>query len=434
MERNLRHCSTGISSDKPCAAPAPGSDPSPLPPPNVPSTCPIAYPYSLETILANAEYRTLVDNSFTDLPNIHPLQLFDSDGHHGVHLTRSRLENTLAMVEEGAEVAFAFSDSSHLFASLFSSFPKSHVLFPSSLFTGIASVLPSAATQYGITYERVDVTNPAAVKECIERFKSNSANENRSLIFWMDCPSQPKVKVVDVTKLSTLAHTIIGNNRAFVVVDSTMATPALLNPLILGADACVHMSMHQLACQADAPGAVLALSSLPLAQNVAHYIRSYHENHEEDGLSPFDSWIVLRGLQTLNVRMRAQSATALAVAEYLQGHKAVKKVYYPGLVSYSQNKLANDLFHGRFGPSLSFQLKADESKQAELATMVVNRTTLFRKGCKSGGISGIEHCAAVDGPASTTLPNLIRLTIGLEDLGDIITDLDIALQTVLAKK
>lgn len=314
----------------------------------------------VETILASVGWR--FDHQ---APVVHPLALFESDDRHGCTL-RKHLEASLATIEKGSS-AFAFSSNHELLLSLLSCFPKAHLIIPDSVFQGVATVLAAAHAQWGITAERVTMVHHAAVKERLEASKKEHAE--RTVLLWMDSPSNPKAKVMDVPKLSKLAKSILGEDKCVVIVDSTLATPYLLRPLALGADVVVHSNARFMAGQ-PAEGSMLVLGHSHIAKHITPYIRNYHSESDK-GLNAFDSWLVLKGLETLSARMQAHSASAMAIAEYLSGHEGVLKVYYPGIITYAHQKLANELMAGRFGGIVSFTLKAaDEAKAAKTAQTV----------------------------------------------------------------
>ena len=341
--------------------------------------------------------------------------------------TRKLFEDAMTAIEKGS-LSMAFSSGMQAAMSLFCSFPHAHVIMSDDNYHGVVVLLTDVFSKWGVTFEKVDMTNHAAVKDRLDAFHKANATHKRPLLFWMETPTNPKCKVVDIAKLSKLVKTTIGEEDSFTVVDATWSTPYLVRPLTLGADCVLHSCTKYIGGHSDCTGGVLVLGH---SAAVTKAVPMLQTTHQVGGgvLSPFDSWLLLRGLRTLPVRMKTHCTNAMAVAEYLQGHKAVKKVYYPGLLTHPQHQLAGELMGGQWGGMLSFTVKADESKLEETALTVVKHVKLFMKATSLGGTESlIEHRASVEGKYGNTPKNLLRVSVGLEDIGDLIADLDSALE------
>ncbi|RYH16760.1 PLP-dependent transferase [archaeon] len=346
--------------------------------------------------------------------------------------TRKLFEDAMAAIERGSS-AHAFASGMQAAMSVFISFPHAHVMVSDDNYHGVVVLLTDVFSKWGVTFEKVDMTNHNAVKERLDAFHKDSAASHRPLLFWMETPTNPKCKVVDIAKLSKLVKSTIGEENSFVVVDATWSTPYLVRPLTLGADCVLHSGTKYIGGHSDCMGGVLVLGSSPAVSKVSPMLHTVH--HDGGGvLSPFDSWLLLRGLRTLPVRMKAHCTNAMAVAEYLQGHKAIKKVYYPGLLIHPQHKLASEMMGEMYGGMLSFTVKAEDSKLEETAMKVVKHVKLFKKATSLGGTESlIEHRASVEGKYGATPKNLLRVSVGLEDIGDLIADLDSALEAATGK-
>jgi cystathionine gamma-synthase len=234
-------------------------------------------------------------------------------------------------------------------------------------------------------------------------------------VVWVETPSNPLLRVVDIAALSGIAH----RAGARCVVDNTWATPLLQRPFALGADVVMHSTTKYLGGHSDLLGGALVVRA---DDDYAARLRALQ------GLggavpSPFDCWLLMRGIRTLPWRMRGHCANALAVARFLAGHPAIEAVHYPGLPTHPGHAIAARQMND-FGGMLSIQLR--DGEQAALA--LTNRLQLFTRATSLGGPESlIEHRFSVEGPTSISPRNLLRVSVGLEHVDDLIEDLEKAL-------
>lgn len=322
---------------------------------------------------------------------------------------REALEEAMAALEGGAvAVAFA-SGSAAAFAVLQTLSPGDHVIAPRDLYHGLARLFREIATGWGISLSFVDLTDPLAVEAAI---RSNTC------MIWVETPSNPMLRITDIARVAAIAHAV----GALCICDNTLATPVLQRPLALGADGVVHSATKYLGGHGDAMGGVVVL------KEDSDFARRLREIQITGGavLSPFESWLILRGLRTLPYRMRAHSENAMRVAAFLTRHPAVEAVHYPGLPGHPGHAVAARQM-SMFGGMVSFQVRGGR----DAAFQVAARVRLFTRATSFGGPESlIEHRASIEGPETTTPDNLLRLSIGLEHPDDLIEDLEQALGTL----
>jgi cystathionine gamma-synthase len=349
-------------------------------------------------------------------PAIHPSTTFEreADGSfpHG-HIysrssapNRSALEAALTALEGGA-AAVAFASASAATAAVFQSMaPGDHVVAPSDAYFGTGKLLRDVFAGWGLESTFVDMTDLRAVETAVRP---------TTKLVWAESPSNPLWKVADLARLAAIAKTA----GARFVVDNTTATPILQSPFKHGADVIVHATTKYLGGHTDVLGGILVarergpwLDRLRLLQTSGGAVPS-----------PFDCWLVLRGIRTLPYRVRAQSAHALQVATFLASHPRVEAVHYPGLASHPGHDVATRQMSS-FGGMLSVQVRGG----ADAAMAVAAKVRLFTRATSFGGTESLlEHRASIEGPGSTTPANLLRVSIGLEHPDDLIADLAQAL-------
>ncbi len=319
---------------------------------------------------------------------------------------RKALEATLAQLEGGAEAMTFASGSAATFCLLQSLKTGDHVIAPQNVYFGVQEMLKRVFAPWGLAFSLVDTTDLDAVEA--------ACTPNTRLIL-IETPSNPQMAITNIAALSQVAH----QHEAYLACDNTLASPALQRPLALGADFVIHATTKYLAGHSDViGGAVIAQQSTPLweqmrlVQTIGGVIPS-----------PFDCWLTLRGLKTLSLRVQQQSSNAQTIAEFLHHHPAVEKVLYPGLTNHPGHEVARQQMKA-FGGLLSVQIKGDGDE----AMATVARTKLFTRATSFGGThSTLEHRASMEAPGTKTPQNLIRLSIGLEAVEDLITDLEQAL-------
>lgn len=321
---------------------------------------------------------------------------------------RRGLEQCLAALEGGVE-AVAFSSGSAASLAVFSLLrPGDHVIAPVESYHGTAKQLRDLLAPLGIRSTFVDMTDVEAIRDAL-------TSETR--LVWVETPSNPMLKITDIEAVAELAH----ERGALVCCDNTFATPVWQRPLELGADLVMHSSTKFFGGHSDIMGGVVIVRD---RGELLERLRDYQMTAGAVP-SPFDCWLTRRSLTTLAYRVKAQSENAARIALFLSGRKRVEKVFYPGLRSHPGHELARRQMHGGFGAMLSFCVKGGRDE----AFAVAARTRLFVRATSLGGVESlIEHRASVEGPHSVTPQNLLRLSVGLEHVDDLIADLDQALR------
>ncbi len=321
--------------------------------------------------------------------------------------TREALEMALAQLE-GGSMAVAFGSGQAAAMTLFQALrPGDHVLIGDDAYYGTPALLEGVFHPWGLTYTRVNMRDLDAVEA--------SLHENTRVV-WCETPSNPLLNITDLLTVSRLAH----EAGAIVVADNTWATPALQRPLDLNCDVVMHSTTKYLSGHSDVLGGALVFG-----ENNA-FAQRIRQLQSLSGAvpSPFDCWLVSRGIKTLGVRMRAQMATAQLIADFLDGHPAVESVHFPGLSSHPDRELIQQQMNGP-GAMLSMQIRAtDGGNGAAEALRFIGKLNLITRATSLGGVESlIEHRATVEGPGSKTPQNLLRLSVGLEHPDDLITDL-----------
>jgi cystathionine gamma-synthase len=372
-------------------------------------------PYRIETLAVHAGH--LPDAATGAVtPPIHLSTTFERapDGSFpGGHVyTRSSNPNRTALEEalralEGGAAAAAFSSGSAATMAIFQALsPGDHVIAPDDAYYGTAKLLRELFAPWGLAASFVDMTDPAHVA---------AALRPETRLVWMETPSNPLLKVTDIAHVAAMARAA----GALAVVDNTWATPVLQRPLALGADLVMHSTTKYLSGHSDTlGGAVIA------AREDAYFQRLRLIQTAGGAVpSPFECWLVGRGLRTLPHRMRAHCENATRVARYLADHPAVAAVHYPGLESHAGHAVAARQMSAP-GGMLSVQVHGG---RAEAMAMAAKLRLITRATSLGGTESLIEHRASVEGPETATPENLLRLSVGLEHPDDLIADLARAL-------
>jgi cystathionine gamma-synthase len=320
--------------------------------------------------------------------------------------TQTRLEEALAAVE-GGDAALAFGSGVAAGAAFLQALPAgSHVIFPEDIYYNFRVVAGEFLPRWGLTATSADMRDLEAVRRALRP-------ETRLL--WIETPSNPLMQVVDIAALARLAK----DTGAMALVDNTFATPALQRPLELGADVVLHSTTKYFGGHSDVQGGALVFAGKhPMLEPVQHVRKILGAV-----ASPFNSWLVLRGIRSLACRVERQSASALAIARTLEGHSGVEAVHYPGLPSHPGHAVAERQMSG-FGGMFSFRVAGGR----ERAVAAASRVRLFVNATSLGGVeSFLEHRASSEGPNSKTPQNLLRVSVGLEHPDDLIADLQQAL-------
>lgn len=322
---------------------------------------------------------------------------------------RESLETALASLEEGAS-ALAFSSGSAATLAVFHSLaPGDHVIAPEDAYYGTAVLLKTHLRDWGLQSTLVDMRDLKAIQRAVTP---------KTRLIWTETPSNPLLNITDLPGVAAIAK----KAGALMACDNTWATPLLQQPLKLGADVVMHSVTKYLSGHSD----VLA-GALVFREAGAFVEKARGLQHDGGSVpSPFECWLTLRGLQTFPYRVRAHCENAQRVAEFLAKQKKIEAVHYPGLKSHPGHKIAAAQMSS-FGGMLSIEVKGDQREAFKLCAAV----KLFTHATSLGGPhSLIEHRASVEGAATKSPPNLLRLSIGLEHADDLILDLEQALKKI----
>lgn len=314
---------------------------------------------------------------------------------------RKSLENVLSQLEGGAD-ACAFSTGNTAGMSVFQCLePGSHVICPDDMYHGLRNQLKLIFKGI-IDIDFVDLTKITEIEQHIRK---------NTVMIWVETPSNPLLKIADIVNISSIAK----KHHLRLVVDNTFATPYGQQPFDLGADLIMHSTTKFLNGHSDVCGGAIITKVKDVFWDKLKAIQALGGAVP----SPFDCYLVTRGIKTLAYRMRGHETNAQQLAEFLENHPAVEKVFYPGLKSHPQHELAKKQMTS-FGGMLSFCVKAGE----QAAVKLVNNLKIFTQATSLGGVESlIEHRYSVEGADSKTPKNLIRVSVGLEHIDDLIEDL-----------
>ncbi|SDT56272.1 cystathionine gamma-synthase [Jiangella sp. DSM 45060] len=325
--------------------------------------------------------------------------------------TRTALEECIAALEGGVRgLAFASGMAAEdtLLRTVLK--PGDHVVIPDDAYGGTFRLVSKVAERWGVSWTAAPVTDVAAVRAAVRP---------ETKLIWVETPTNPLLSVADITALAAVAR----DAGVLLVVDNTFATPYLQQPLALGADVVVHSTTKYCGGHSDVVGGVLVVSDAALGDELA-----YHQNAMGAVAGPFDAWLVLRGLKTLAVRMDRHCDNAERVVQLLERHPRVSQVLYPGLPGHPGHDVAVKQM-SRFGGMVSFRMADGE----QAAVDVCDSTRLFTLGESLGGIESlIEHPgrmthASAAGSALEVPGDLVRLSVGIETVEDLLADLGQAL-------
>jgi cystathionine gamma-synthase len=317
----------------------------------------------------------------------------------------------MAALEEG-ERGFAFASGLAAEDTVVRALldPGDHVVLPNDAYGGTHRLFDKVETRWGITQTPAALGDLEVVQDAIT---------DRTRMVWVETPTNPLLGIADIAALANLAH----EAGALLAVDNTFATPYLQRPLTLGADIVIHSTTKYAGGHSDVVGGAVVVRDLDLAERIG-----YHQNAMGAVAGPFDAWLTLRGLKTLGVRMDRHCDNAEVVVEFLRQDERVEHVYYPGLADHPGHALAEGQMD-RFGGMVSFRVKGGE----ERALQVCDRAQVFTLAESLGGIESlIEHPgrmthASVAGTDLEVPADLVRLSVGIETVEDLVADLDQAL-------
>lgn len=318
---------------------------------------------------------------------------------------RNALESLITALE-GGEDSCAFSSGNTAGMAIFQALDSgSHIIAPDDMYWGFKKQLQSI---FGSTlsFDFIDLTEPENIQSYIRP---------ETKMIWAETPSNPLLKITDIEAISKICK----KNQLIFACDSTFASPILQNPIALGADIVMHSTTKYIGGHSDVLGGSLTTAVLnPFWEKV--------RNIQQIGgavPSPFDCYLLIRSIKTLSYRMKGHCENATKLVKYLENHPMVESVYYPGLPSHPQHEIAKKQMKD-FGGMLSILVKGG----ADAAKKVVNSVHLFAQATSLGGVESlIEHRASVEGPDTKTPQNLIRISVGLEHIDDLIEDMEQAL-------
>src|SRR3954469_24592924 len=356
------------------------------------------------------------------IPPIFATSTFKQDGVGGLrggyeysrsaNPTRTALEGCIAALEDGRHgLAFASGLAAEHTLVRALCRPGDHVVLPDDAYGGSFRLFARVEQPWGLELDVVHVADPDTVAAAIR--------PGLTKLVWLETPTNPLLNIGDIAAFAEIAH----DAGALLVVDNTFATPYLQQPLALGADVVVHSTTKYCGGHSDVVGGALVVRDDDLAEELR-----FHQNAIGGVAGPFDSWLVLRGLRTLSLRMERHCDNAEAVAEFLRGHSAVTSVLYPGLPDHPGHDVATRQM-SRYGGIVSFRVTGGEQH----ALQVCESTSVWTLGESLGGVESlIEHPgrmthASVAGTELEVPDDLIRLSVGIETIDDLIADLDRAL-------
>ena len=328
--------------------------------------------------------------------------------------TRQALENNLAAIEEGKFGACFGSGLAAIDAVIKMLSPGDEVISTNDLYGGSYRIFTTIFEKYGIKFHFVNMLNINNIKE-----KINS----KTKLIWVETPTNPMMNIVDIKKVCELAK----ENKTMVAVDNTFATPYLQNPLSLGADIVMHSVTKYLGGHSDVVMGALVSNDSKIAEEIYRI-----QNSSGAVCGPMDSFLVLRGIKTLHLRMQRHCENGEKIANFLAQHTKVENVYWPGLTSHPNHDVAKSQMKG-FGGMISFTLVGDS---LEMAKQIVSKTELFTLAESLGGVESlIGHPSTMTHASipkeerikSGVVDSLIRLSVGIEDVTDLIDDLTKAL-------
>lgn len=352
-------------------------------------------------------------------PPLYPSSTFirDEDNQYRSGRNYSRADNpsydqaeaVLASLENGAGAALFASGMAAANAVFLSLKPGDHVVISRVMYWSLRAWLLGFATQWGLKVEIVDTIDLAALKAAMR--------PGKTALVWIETPGNPTLAVTDIAAAAEIAHAA----GARLAVDSTVATPVFTRPLDLGADIVMHSATKSLNGHSDIIAGALVTKRADEQWETIKRIRI------QSGavLGTFEAWLLLRGMRTLYPRVRTASANAMAVAQHFRGHPLVEDVLYPGLTNFPGHEVAAKQMQGGFGSLMSIRTWGGE--RGAIATAANVR--IWKRATSLGGVESlIEHRSSVEGPNSPAPPDLLRMSVGIEEASDLIEDFEQALK------
>lgn len=335
------------------------------------------------------------------------------DPHHSYaradNPTFGTAERLLARLEGGAD-ALLFSSGMAAAGAVFRTLaPGQHAVIPKVMYWGLRNWVMEFCARWGIDVDQFDAADPDGL--------AASMKPGRTALVWIETPCNPTWDLIDIELAAEVAHSA----GAVLAVDSTVATPVLTRPIEYGADIVMHSATKYLNGHAD-----VVAGALVTAQSDETWARIRHERAEAGAIpGAFEAWLLQRGMRTLFLRVLNASGSAMAIAEHFSGHPKIESVLYPGLPTHHGHVIARKQMHGGYGGMLSLCVKGGELE----ALGFVGRCEVFIRATSLGGVESlVEHRYSIEGPASPIPRNLVRLSIGIEAVADLIADIEQALE------
>jgi cystathionine gamma-synthase len=321
---------------------------------------------------------------------------------------RKALETKLALMEGGA-AALAFSSGLAAAMAVFHSLkPGDHIIFPDDIYFGVRNIVAKLYPQWGLEFTSVDMADLTAIEAAIR--------PNTRLV-WLETPSNPRVKVADIAEIVAIAQ----RHNCLTAADNTWATPYFTRPIELGVDIVLHSTTKYLGGHSDILGGALIFKA---DNELVTWMRDYQKIGGAVP-SPFDCWLLCRSLATFEARMPIHANNAMQLAIFLNQHPGIEAVLYPGLVSDPYHVVAARQMKGGFGGMLSILVKGGQ----EAALRLCSRLKIVRHATSLGGVESlIEHRNSIEGPDSPSPVNLLRISVGIEHISDLIQDFKQALE------
>jgi cystathionine beta-lyase len=331
--------------------------------------------------------------------------------------TRKVLENLIATLENGKN-GYAFASGLAAIDAVVKLLQSGdEIVAVDDIYGGAFRLFTHIYEKFGISVKYVDATNAANVADAITE---------KTKLIWLESPTNPTLKISDISEIAKIAKA----HNLLLCVDNTFASPASQKPIDLGADIVIHSATKYLAGHSDLIAGLVVTNSTELGEKI-----KFIQNASGAILAPFDSWLVIRGIETLNLRVKQHSENAQKIAEYLLANDIVNNVYYPGLEQHKNHQIAKNQ-QKYFGGVISFDLKIDDK---ELANQIVCHTKYFKLAESLGGVKSLiclpcemthKSIPVEKRYQSGVTDSLIRLSVGLEDVDDLISDLDIAIKSI----
>jgi cystathionine gamma-synthase len=320
---------------------------------------------------------------------------------------RRALEQKLAVLENGEE-AIAFSSGQAATMSVFNSLePNAHVIIPDDIYYGTRVLLETIYKRWGLTYSAIDMTNISTIRKAITK---------KTKLIWIESPSNPSLKVTDIQAVVHLAS----EKNIITACDNTWATPFFTKPLDMGVDIVMHSTTKYFSGHSDLIGGCI------IVKNTSEISTRIREFQTLGGAvpSPFDCWLLYRSLSTFPVRMKMHAENAQKLAEYFEKHPKIEKVNFPGLKNNEFHKVSKKQMTGGFSGMMSILVKGGAAETLKLAGSL----KIVKHATSLGGVETlVDHRQSAEGVHSVSPPNLLRISVGIENIEDLIGDFEQAL-------